>query len=447
MFIPPWLTPPDPVATYQRGVQIGAQIGEAQANQRLRAQALEQEANAQAVRAAREQQEMEMTNAYRQAQLGMEASETARRVQGQMKYSALVQGGMDPMQAMMQTPEVWGSSLTGVASAMKEQERLKRLENWKPSVTKTPEGIDMAEVSPGRWQVIRPPAKALSESERVLQKLQESKGNLEYASRIFAQLPEGSDEKAKAQQDIEKAQEEFTYWDNKAKGPVTNVTATSPSGDTFSISTGSQGRIAAPGMTGNIETGLKSSGLGTVVSKKLAPIETSMEIVNWLDRHLDSSTAGPAGASKRIVGNVLGTVVPGLTPKEANEVAAKVQILREKIAREIPEGLGHQTKESRADIMAALPDAGFFSNPSNSRTKLNVIREYLMDQARNYAAEVGRKPLVSMTPTEIRKDFDDQKADIKRRRDAGLISAEQALTLARQLQAEHLNALRRFWNE
>lgn len=160
MFIPPWLNPPDPVATYQRGVQIGAQIGAQRAQQALRQQQLEQEANAQAVRAARDQQEMEMTNAYREARLGLEASETARRVQGQMKYQSLVQGGMDPMQAMMQTPEVWGSSLTGVASAMKESERLKRLENWKPSETTTPEGTRMAEVSPGRWQVIKAPLSA-----------------------------------------------------------------------------------------------------------------------------------------------------------------------------------------------------------------------------------------------------------------------------------------------
>lgn len=158
MFIPPWLTPPDPVATYQRGVQIGAQIGEAQANQRLRAAALEQEANAQAVRAAREQQEMEQANAYRQAQLGMEASDTARRVQGQMRYRSLVEGGMDPLNAMMQVPEIFGNSLGGVATAAKEQERLKRLDEWQPREMTTPEGTRMAEVTPGRWQVIKPPA-------------------------------------------------------------------------------------------------------------------------------------------------------------------------------------------------------------------------------------------------------------------------------------------------
>lgn len=157
MFIPPWLNPPDPVATYQRGVQIGAQIGEQQANQRLRAQQLEQEANNQAVAAAIEQQKMAQTDAYRQAQLGLEASETARRVQGQLKYQQLIQGGMDPMQAMMQTPEVWGSSLTGVASAMKESERLKRLENWQPHEMTTPEGTRLAEVRPGSWQLIKSP--------------------------------------------------------------------------------------------------------------------------------------------------------------------------------------------------------------------------------------------------------------------------------------------------
>lgn len=157
MFIPPWLTPPDPVATYQRGVQIGAQIGEAQANQRLRAAALEQEANAQAVRAAREQQEMEQTNAYRQAQLGLEASETARRVQGQMKYTALVQGGMDPLQAMMQTPEVWGSSLTGVASALRAQKAAEAAANFKPYTYTDEQGNQFAMEAPGRSRYIKPP--------------------------------------------------------------------------------------------------------------------------------------------------------------------------------------------------------------------------------------------------------------------------------------------------
>lgn len=167
MFIPPWLNPPDPVSTYQRGVQIGAQIGEQQATQRLRQQQLEQEATAQAVRAAREQQEMEMTNAYRQAKLGMEAAETGRRVQARMKYDALVKSGMSPLQAFMSTSEAWGESTAGIPGALERMERQKQLDQWQPSVRTLPDGTKMGEVAPGRFQIIKPPLSVRAEDVQV----------------------------------------------------------------------------------------------------------------------------------------------------------------------------------------------------------------------------------------------------------------------------------------
>lgn len=172
IMIPPWLEKPDYPGVYQRGVALGLQAADQAARERMHsaslaqeaatkreAMALQREAMAQAAQdQANEMRLREAASQRQQQQFELEAADAARRVQGQMKYNSLIQSGMDPMQAMMQTPEVWGNTLTGVASAMKESERQKRLENWKPSEMTTPGGARMVEVEPGRWTAIRAPA-------------------------------------------------------------------------------------------------------------------------------------------------------------------------------------------------------------------------------------------------------------------------------------------------
>jgi hypothetical protein len=145
------------VATYQRGVQIGAQIGEEQAQQRYREMALAQQAQQDANRqrlaeisAAREQQQMEQQMAYREAQIGLDAAETGRRVQAQMKFRDLVNAGTDPMQAMMQTPELWGNSLAGVAQMIKADKEKAALAAFQPRTVNIG-GHDLLELRPNYY--------------------------------------------------------------------------------------------------------------------------------------------------------------------------------------------------------------------------------------------------------------------------------------------------------
>lgn len=156
MVIPPWLIPPDPVATYQRGMQIGASIGAQQAQQRMAE-----------LTAARQEQEAAQRQANFETKMQMQAAETARRVQAQMRYRQAVESGVEPMQAMMTNPELFGSSLAGVAQMMKEQERTKRLENFQPNI-KTISGHEFAEIRPGQYQFIKPPPELSNVAEDVL---------------------------------------------------------------------------------------------------------------------------------------------------------------------------------------------------------------------------------------------------------------------------------------
>lgn len=76
-FIPPWITTSyDPIGAFQRSLQIGAQIGEAQTRiaEQQRQANMEHAAKQQAMQAniLKAQQEMEMEKAYRQQQLSME---------------------------------------------------------------------------------------------------------------------------------------------------------------------------------------------------------------------------------------------------------------------------------------------------------------------------------------------------------------------------------------
>jgi len=126
--LPPWLTPPDAVATYQHGVQIGASIGAQQAQQRMAEQT-----------AARQQQEMEMQNARWEAEMGIKAAEAALRTQANLRYKARVTAGEDPLKVMMEEPETWHEASAGMAGMYRAQQTADVAKNFVPRIVKVGE--------------------------------------------------------------------------------------------------------------------------------------------------------------------------------------------------------------------------------------------------------------------------------------------------------------------
>lgn len=196
----------------------------------------------------------------------------------------------------------------------------------------------------------------------------------------------------------------------------------------------------------SIGTGLQSQGVNTMVARKMPVFETSMDLINDIENSLSGWTVGPWGSNARKLGNVVGVVFPGLTHSEANEVMAKVATLDEKILHEIPEGSGsgRVTIAGRQSMRDLLPSTKAWSNPQQSLDNIKVLKEYVRTQARNYGAQVGIVPLVSMTQEEIFKDSQARSDELKEMARTGRINKDQYTEALKENKKVHLDAIQRW---
>lgn len=100
----PWLNPPDPVAAYSHGLQLGMQAGTEQARQQFQQQ-----------QAIREDQQQAIQNAHQEALFHMQSEQQARKFAAQQRYQTLLQQGMDPAKALLQVGPELGMNMEGLA--------------------------------------------------------------------------------------------------------------------------------------------------------------------------------------------------------------------------------------------------------------------------------------------------------------------------------------------
>ena len=198
-----------------------------------------------------------------------------------------------------------------------------------------------------------------------------------------------------------------------------------------------------PSLTGNVQSGLQNRGLGTKVSVQLAKYGNAMELSADLLRQLDAGDVGFRGLITEWKGRSLGQLNPEMVNTKAMETRNKIIQLRDSLAHEIPEG-GRETERTRQAVLASLPSTGFFESEANARTALKSARQLLVMRGKNYAAEVGRTPPMSMTPQEIQSDLDADVEHIKAKAKAGLMTNAQANDEIRKSYSEHTDWLKRY---
>lgn len=151
-FIPPWIQPADETAAAAQGFQIGARIGSQQAQQQL--EAAKQEFYQQ--QAIKEQQLAAQREARAQAEFGLQAAESARKLDAQLKYQEAIRNNMDPLKALLE----FGPGMTGQASAEAAAIRSQQMQN-KPApswqVQDLGGGMSAAVSSAGGFHQLRPP--------------------------------------------------------------------------------------------------------------------------------------------------------------------------------------------------------------------------------------------------------------------------------------------------
>lgn len=133
--LPAWLEPARPADYMAKGMGIGAEIAGQQAAERARQQAaaerameFQQQMTAEQAaqqfkmqQAARQEQLMAQEQARAEAELHLRASAAADKSKAILGYQAAIQGGMDPLQAILQFGPAMGGQASPEAAALRSQ--------------------------------------------------------------------------------------------------------------------------------------------------------------------------------------------------------------------------------------------------------------------------------------------------------------------------------------
>lgn len=140
--LPPWLTPSDPAPAAARGFQLGLHAGAQQASQRF-----------QQMQMARMEQQDAMQQARWDAEMGIKAAEMARKHQAQMSYRQAIEGGMDPLDAMIRFGPEMGQQASAEAAAIRAMyAKEKPIPTWEEKTT--PSGVPYMLSSTGQLHVL-----------------------------------------------------------------------------------------------------------------------------------------------------------------------------------------------------------------------------------------------------------------------------------------------------
>lgn len=124
--IPPWIRPADEADYLGRGLQIGASMAAQQAQEEYRNQQLQLEQAQQAIQNQRQAQQDAIQQALNQQiqarlekQFQIEAKQAAEKSQALLGYQQDIQGGADPLQAILKYGPAMGQQVSSVAQAQR----------------------------------------------------------------------------------------------------------------------------------------------------------------------------------------------------------------------------------------------------------------------------------------------------------------------------------------
>lgn len=279
---------------------------------------------------------------------------------------------------------------------------------------------------------------------KLIKDKENAENKLQALVKQHADAPEGP-AKVELQKQVQRAADEVQAYDAKLKGQSTEISTTNADGTTTSVRIGSGGNVPGTSgpVTGNIQQGMVSRGLGTKVSVQVAKYENAMDLTKFLEDNLTASDVGIAGNINEAISRVGGQFNPALVKHKVQLDRAKIRQLRNSVEKEIPEG-GRETKTQREDILASLPETGLFESEGTARDALQATRELLASRARNYAGELGRVPLVSMSKDEMNKSLEVEYNAVKDKVRLGLISPEQGNAMVQSIWKEYQDAAKRF---
>lgn len=140
--IPPWIQPADEAGQLSKGIALGAQIGEAQARQRMQEQ-----------QQLREQEQMAQDKARWEAEFNMASQAQARKLQAQAQYQTAIRANQDPLKALLEFGPAMGQQGSAEAAAIRASAmQAKPQVSWSP--VDLPEGLKGMQSNTGQLRVL-----------------------------------------------------------------------------------------------------------------------------------------------------------------------------------------------------------------------------------------------------------------------------------------------------
>lgn len=153
--------------------------------------------------------------------------------------------------------------------------------------------------------------------------------------------------------------------------------------------------------------GAPSVATQSMAQRKLLKYEAASELINHLQRNMESGHVGVAGVLGEYVGDRLLPQLGVDTFKgKRADVRSTLIAARESLLREISDDSRFSNLD-REEISKALPSSGAFESLENAQQRLSTVRNILNARGRTYSEGLGlSKPEWSLTPDEIRTQYE-----------------------------------------
>lgn len=191
--------------------------------------------------------------------------------------------------------------------------------------------------------------------------------------------------------------EEKPFYDSKLKAMEEKMG--------FAIQFDDQGRpIINYGPT--TEIGKTTVATQTLAQRKLLKYEVATELMNHIQKNLETGHVGVAGFLGEMVGDRL---LPQLGVDTFSgkrvDVRTALTTLRESLMREISDD-SRFSNADREEISKALPSSGILESVQDARQRIETVRRIVAQRAGTYASGMGLPaPLWSLSPEQIRERF------------------------------------------
>lgn len=366
--IPNWIRPADPAQHYAQGLQIGARIGAEQAAQQFQQQQLYRE---------QQRDEFERQLASQKQQIAID--QITRKQRAGAQYQMLVQGGMDPMQALQQVgPDL--ADPTELIEMKQRADQLTQAQKYRQDQM-TLANQKLAEET--RYHTGELKAREAAVAKPNVKESERAKGlQLIQRERELQALVSSQPDNPEWKEMLQKTQDEKGIWEAQQGLTESTEITMGPTGlPTVKISKGGRSTLPA-GMTTTAEA-----------TKEAEQKNLGQDVLRTLGRLQDDLQPGVVGLGANVANFIFDKFLPALGVQSASQE----RILGRQDIRLANQSLmGALSKRfsttELSKIKEMLPSLGFIESPRDAKLLVSAIQRQIAEENAASARKLKQEP-------------------------------------------------------